>query len=225
MFVRVFKPPIHLSIPPDLVPVPPPPLSPPWLHHSVYPAPLDSPPLISESNTWDSFQLDHEVLTRTPSQFDNPNALQGISMSGTNSAIDANVIPHEFLLSFSACPIVIPLIIGGEFFHFRTSTSHTYQLFVERPLKITFTWNIVHLQYMNITSARLQIYFPNQIMFSLENGNFSLFSFLVVNPFGYIGSQCGCISSLDCCGVVLVEVLIGKQPTKRIISLIIRVGI
>ncbi|MCI48983.1 hypothetical protein A2U01_0070226, partial [Trifolium medium] len=36
-------PKICLSDPPDLVPAPPPPLAPPWLHHSVYRELLDSP--------------------------------------------------------------------------------------------------------------------------------------------------------------------------------------
>ncbi|XP_058769402.1 uncharacterized protein LOC131643263 isoform X1 [Vicia villosa] len=134
----VFNPSNHLSDPPDLVPVPPPPLAPPWLPHSVYLRQLDSPPLIIESNN--SFQLDQEVVTRIPSQIDNSIALQVINMLRKFSVKDTSVISNVFLLSLYACPIV------SGFSGFGPSVSYTYQLFVERPLKITFFWNIALFQ-------------------------------------------------------------------------------
>ncbi|GAU33579.1 hypothetical protein TSUD_359570 [Trifolium subterraneum] len=97
---------ILLSDPPDLVPAPPPPLAPPWLHHPVYAGPVDLPPLTIENNTRNSSQLDQEVLTRNSSQFDNPISLQVINTMRENS--------------ITASSLVIPFISIDGLFDFGT---------------------------------------------------------------------------------------------------------
>ncbi|GAU39220.1 hypothetical protein TSUD_396670 [Trifolium subterraneum] len=107
---------IHLSNPPDLIPAPPPPLAPPWLHHPNYRGPRSLSPFTTENNTRDSFQFDQEVLTRTPSQFDNPVVLQVFTDLRKKFNRIPRIIAHALLLSFSASPIGISKISVGEFF-------------------------------------------------------------------------------------------------------------
>jgi hypothetical protein len=122
------------------------------------------------SNIRDSFQLDQEVFTRNLSQFDDPITLQVVNMLKENSINNASIITHTFLLPFSACPLVLPLITVGEFIDFGTSASYTYQLFVERPLNTT-SCNIVMFQDMKTLVAKLQAS-------SLESFNLTLDSVL-----------------------------------------------
>ncbi|PNX74761.1 hypothetical protein L195_g030688, partial [Trifolium pratense] len=55
----------------------------------------------------------------------------------------------------------------------------------------------------------------------VDNGHFSPSSFLAVNPLGYIAPPYGYMSVLDFYGLVLLQVLIGKNSMKRIKSIII----
>jgi hypothetical protein len=70
----------------------------------------------------------------------------------------------------SACPVVISLITVGGFIDFGISASHTYQLFVERPLKVTSS-NIFSFQDMKTLVAKFQT--------SLQIFNFTLGSVLL----------------------------------------------
>ncbi|GAU44711.1 hypothetical protein TSUD_24740 [Trifolium subterraneum] len=149
------QPEIHLEDPPNIVPVPPPPLAPPWIYNSVFTISLNSPPLIIASNTGNFFHFDPEVLTRAPSQFDNPIDLQLIKMLRENSVSDTSIVTHVFLLPFYACPAVISLITIGGYVDFGISASHTYQLFVKRPLKVTSS-NIVCFHDMKTLVTKLQ---------------------------------------------------------------------
>ncbi|GAU33596.1 hypothetical protein TSUD_359760 [Trifolium subterraneum] len=55
---------IHLSDPPDLVPVPPPPLAPPWLHHSIYLELLELSslfPICTGDGTWNQMSQHFKI--------------------------------------------------------------------------------------------------------------------------------------------------------------------
>jgi hypothetical protein len=72
-----------------------------------------------------------------------------------NSINNTSIITHVFTLPFYACPVVISLITVGGFIDFGIVASHTYQLFVKRPLKVTSS-NIVSFQDMKTLVAKLQ---------------------------------------------------------------------
>ncbi|GAU42022.1 hypothetical protein TSUD_90560 [Trifolium subterraneum] len=55
----------------------------------------------------------------------------------------------------------------------------------------------------------------------VHNGHSNLLSFLVVNPFEYIAKPYSYMRALDCYGVVLLAMLIGKTSMKRIKSITI----
>ncbi|XP_058739761.1 uncharacterized protein LOC131611956 [Vicia villosa] len=67
IYQGVFNPSNHLSDPPDFVSIPPPPLAPPWPHHSVYPITLKSPPSSKVNNIPHYLQFEQTNLFRTQS--------------------------------------------------------------------------------------------------------------------------------------------------------------